>query len=74
MRQTNILAVPDAWMPARSQAMKDAFRTWMAARTQALKRERPSRLKRDCWRTAQKEWLELRRQQKRRLKEIARRG
>jgi hypothetical protein len=45
--------------------MVDVFRSWMAARTQALKRDYPSLSKKGCWRIAQTEWNELRRQQKR---------
>jgi hypothetical protein len=55
------------YLPANSgrDAMVDVFRSWMAARTQALKRDYPSLSKKGCWRIAQTEWNELRRQQKR---------
>jgi hypothetical protein len=57
--------MPNTWMPARSQEMKDAYRSWMSARIQALKREHPKHRKRDCWRVAQREWNELRHEQSR---------
>jgi len=64
-----VLVMPETWMPARSQVMKGAYRSWMKTRVQTLKHEHPKRRKRDCWRIAQKEWTELRRQQSRALKE-----
>jgi len=45
--------------------MADVYRIWMEARTQALKHDYPLLSKKDCWRIAQNEWNELRRQQKR---------
>jgi hypothetical protein len=50
-------------------AIPEAYRSWMAARVQELKRENPVRSNKDRWRTAQSEWLELRRQHKRQQKE-----
>jgi hypothetical protein len=41
------------------------YRSWISARVQALAHDYPSHCKKDRWRIAQKEWLELRRQQKR---------
>jgi hypothetical protein len=46
--------------------------SWIVARVQELKREDPSRSKKDCWRTASKEWSELRRQHKREQREKSR--
>jgi hypothetical protein len=47
---------------------KDTWRSWISTRAQELKQDTPSRSKKDCWRTAQAEWLELRRQLKRKEK------
>jgi hypothetical protein len=41
---------------------KEGYRAWVL---QELKRDHPSRSKKDRWRIAQKEWHELRRLQKR---------
>jgi hypothetical protein len=40
---------------------KEDFRSWMTTRMQELKRDHPLRSKKDRWRMAQSEWLELRR-------------
>jgi len=64
----HVPVLPDTWMPARSGVMKEAHRNWMAARIRALKREHPKWRKRDCWRVANKEWLEMRRLQSRALR------
>jgi hypothetical protein len=35
----------------------DDWRGWISARAQELKRDYPSRSKKDCWPAAQNEWL-----------------
>jgi hypothetical protein len=50
-------------------AIPEAYRSWTLARAQELKRADPSRSKKDCWRGAQSEWHELRRQWKRKQRE-----
>ena len=47
-------------------------RSWIVTRVQELKLERPTRSKKDCWRAASKEWLELRRQHKHEQREKSR--
>jgi hypothetical protein len=45
------------------------WRAWISARMQELQHDYPLCPKKDCWRAAQNEWLELRRRLKRELKE-----
>ena len=56
-------------MNQNSDYALDDYRSWILARMQKLKCEDPSRSKKNCWRIAQKEWIELRRQQKRLLRQ-----
>jgi hypothetical protein len=44
---------------------KEGYRAWVLHRMEELKRDHPSRSKKDRWRIAQKEWHELCRLQKR---------
>jgi hypothetical protein len=47
----------------------DDWRGWITARAQELKRYYPLRSKKDCWRVAHSEWLDLRQKQKREQRE-----
>jgi len=48
----------------RDPAILATYRSWISERVQKLKRE-IALSKKDCWRIASKEWLEMRRLQKR---------
>jgi hypothetical protein len=54
---------------SRTLVAQNDWRGWISARTQELKRDNFSRSKKECWRAAQDEWNELRRQHKREQKE-----
>jgi hypothetical protein len=49
---------------------KAAYRNWMWVRVHELKRTDSTLSKKSCWRTANSEWLELRRQQKQATRDV----